>query len=670
MKKLLLGNVITVDDKNPLAFAIVVNDGIIEYVGNKEDAKKLIDRNSEIIDYGNNYIYPGFIESHCHGIFAGYRAIGQADLSPCLMDYDAYGVVIKKYIEDNPGKDYYLAAGWAEDGRLIDHTFLDNICADLPLIMNTVGGHSMLLNLKAMEKFGINEEFLNKYGKERVHVDENGKPNGYICEEAAVWLLNVLSPNVEDSKKYLLKWQDIAISKGLTAVVDAGDDLIVKEASRVYSELEKENKLKLRTYSYKIVKDNCEDPKAAIEGVLDYKKQYSNEYYNIIGAKVFLDGVAEARTSWTVDEYEDEKGYYGVSRFNDEEKLTAIFTEASKNNLSIHMHSEGDGATSFALRCIKKSQEETKDFNQRNVLAHLHFVKEEDFKNMKDTNTIAAVPPLWTPKFPSAYETEVKSFGKRADKSYPIASFVNAGATVVYHTDYPISPIIDISRSIYCGEKRAIPEPQYGGMATQRNPKEVVDRMTSLKAMTINCAYEVKQEDRLGSIEKGKIANFTVYDKNFLNDSIDDVLKSKLIATIIDGNVEYSDMPKVEEISLLKRIFSYKNIIICLFTAIGYGFGWVIPLDLGLGNVLSLLICLVVGYLFYFGTEALFRSKLFLENKSSKVLILIVVLLLYIISWIIIMKMYAFDNNSILLINFIWVTAFEIAIKIYNSKKK
>lgn len=539
MKELLLGKVITIDENNPTASAIVVNNGIIEYVGDEVEAKKLIDDNTKILDYKDDYIYPGFIESHCHGIFAGYRAVGQADLNFCGIDLDKYVDVIKKYIEDNPGKDYYIAAGWAEDGSPIDHTYLDNITNEVPLVMNTCGGHSCLLNQKGMEVFGIDEEFLKKYGPERVHVDENGKPNGYICEEPCVWLMNKLSPTFEEAKEYLLKWQDIAISKGLTVVCDAGDDLIFKDASRAYCELEKENKLKMRTYSYKIIEDNCADPKAAIEKVLDCKKQYDGEYYNIIGAKVFLDGVAEARTAWTIDEYDDEKGYYGVSRFNDEEKMTSLFSEASKNNLSVHMHSEGDGSTAFALRCIKKSQVETNDYDQRNVIAHLHYIKDEDIKNMKDTNTIAAVAPLWTPKFPGAYDAELKSFGKRADESYPIASFENNGVTIVYHTDYPISPLIDIARSIYVAEVRAIPEVQYGGMATQRNIKEAVGRMSSLKAMTINCAYEMKQENRLGSIEKGKIANFSIFDKNFLNDSLEDILKAELKATIIDGEIVY-----------------------------------------------------------------------------------------------------------------------------------
>ncbi len=541
MKKILLGNVITVEDTMMFADAIVVDDGTIEYVGNKEEALKFKDNNTEIIDYKENYIYPGFIESHCHGFFAGYRSIGQIDLSNCTGDYSTYIPVIKEHIKNNPNKDLYIAFGWNEVYGEIDHKYLDDICSDKPMILNTSGGHSCLLNIKAMEKFGINEEQVKKYGTKLVHVYEDGKPTGYICEEAAVNILSNLPVSYEDAKKYILDWQNTAISKGYVACCDAGAELMYKEANRAYHDLEKENKLKIRTYSFSIVKDNVGNPKEAIENILKIKTECDGEYFRTIGAKAFLDGVGEARTSWTVDEYTDEKDYYGVQRFNNENKMIELICEASKHNLSIHVHSEGDGATKFMLECIEKAQMVTNNLNQRNILAHLHFVKKEDFDNMAKTKSIALVAPLWTPKFPGAFEKETKVFGKeRAENAYPIKSFVDAGCIICYHSDYPISPILDVSRSFFMAEKRSLPEEKTMGLNdTQNNPKEIVSRLESLKAMTINCAYAFKQEERLGSIKEGKLANFVVLDKDLLNADAFEIIKAKTIATIIDGNVVY-----------------------------------------------------------------------------------------------------------------------------------
>ena len=78
---IILGNIITMDEKRPFAKAAVVKNGVFAYIGGAEEAKKLAGADAKVMDYGDNFIYPGFIEAHAHGVFAGYRAIGQANLA-------------------------------------------------------------------------------------------------------------------------------------------------------------------------------------------------------------------------------------------------------------------------------------------------------------------------------------------------------------------------------------------------------------------------------------------------------------------------------------------------------------------------------------------------------------------------------------------------------------
>lgn len=541
-KKLILGNVITMDETNPFAEAVLIDNNVIEFVGSKKQAQSMCDDSTVILDYGNKYIYPGFLESHTHGIFAGYRSVGQANLSTILpVDYDKYREVIKKFIADNPNKEIYVAAGWGEDGTPIDHTYLDEICSDKPLILNTAGGHACLLNKEAMKWRGIDKSAVEKYGTALVHVDSNGNPNGYICEEPAIKLLADLPMTLEDAKNYILDWQQFIFSKGFTGVTDAGADLFFKQAHEAYSQLEKENKLRLRTYSYAMCKENPEDPKAEVEKIVLDKEKYDSDHYKIIGVKAFLDGVVESHTGWLSEDYKDQPGYHGNERFNDPEKMVELITEASKHKLSVHVHSEGDGAVHFMLNCIEESQKKTNDLDQRNVLAHLHFVLPEDIKRMASTKSIAVVPPTWTPMLPSVYDADVKYAGEeKAYNGYPINSFVKAGAKIAFHSDYPVSVPIDIARNIYTAVYRAVPEEQFGGMSTQRNVTETIDRMESLKAMTINVAYQWKQEDVLGSLEKGKYADITVFDCNFLKDDLLKIVYESPYATIVNGEVVYT----------------------------------------------------------------------------------------------------------------------------------
>ncbi|MDY6290614.1 MAG: amidohydrolase [Succiniclasticum sp.] len=539
--KIILGNFITMDEKRPFAKAALVKDGVFAYIGSAEEAKKLAGADAQVLDYGDNFIYPGFLESHCHGHLAGLRFIGQADLTQTgLTDYAKYREIIKAFIAKNPQRNFYIASGWVENEEYVSKAYLDEICADKPLLLHTGGGHSMLLNTKALEWAGIDAAYAKAYGYDQVHVDANGEPDGYICETPVFELVPNLPATIEDIKEYLLAWQDFALKSGFTAVCDAGAELIHRDCPKAYHELEKEGKLKLRTYAYMYVLDNIESPRAEIARIAAERATLSGEYFHILGAKAFLDGVTEAHTGWQNQDYADEPGYHGLERFNDHDKMVELITEANKEGMAVHVHSEGGGATHFMLGCIEDAEKITGNMDQRNVLAHLHFVTEEDIRRMAATRSIPAVPPLWTPNVPGLYEQEVSYVGAElAENSYPIKSFYDAGANVVFHSDYPVSPMMNVKYSIYMAETRKFPKEVLDGADKAHNVKEAINREQALRAMTINVAYQWRQEHRMGSIEFGKLANMTVFDCDFLHDDLEKIAQANIIATIVDGEEVY-----------------------------------------------------------------------------------------------------------------------------------
>ena len=540
-QSIILGNIITMDEKRPFAKAALVKNGVFAYIGSAEEAKKLAGADAQVLDYGENYIYPGFMESHCHSYLAGDRAIGQANLAQVgLTDYSKYREIIKEFIQKNPQREFYLASGWVENDEYVSRAYLDEICADKPLFMQTGGGHSMLLNTKALEWAGIDAAYAKKMGYELVHVDENGEPDGYICEAPVFEVYPKLPTTLENAKDYLLAWQDIAIANGYTSVADAGVEVTNPIATRAFYELEQEGKLKLRTFAYLMCPDNPDNPKAEVARIAADRAKYSGEYFHVVGIKTFLDGVTEAHTGWQNQDYADQPGYHGVERFNDHDKMVQLIVEADKEGMSVHVHSEGGGATHFMLGCIEDAEKITGDMDQRNVLAHLHFVTEEDIRRMAATGSVPAVPPLWTAKIPGFYDIEVKYVGEElASQSYPIKSFFDAGACPVFHSDYPVSPSFSIPISVFMAETRSLPKGLFDGVDTRHNVKEAITREQSLRALTINVAYAWHQEHRLGSIEFGKIANMTVYDCDFLHDDIEKVAQSNIVATIVDGEEVY-----------------------------------------------------------------------------------------------------------------------------------
>ena len=535
---IILGNIITVDEKRPFAKAALVKDGVFAYIGSAEEAKRLAAADAQVLDYGDNFVYPGFLESHCHGHLAGYRFIGQANLAKLGIEtnYPKYREIIKEFIAQNPKRELYVAAGWVENDEYVTKAYLDEICPDKPLLMQTASGHAMLLNTKALEWAGFDAAYAKKMGYDLVHVDKNGDPDGYICEGPVFEIVPKLPATVDDIKEYLLAWQDFAFKTGFTAVGDAGAEIVHRDAPKAYHELEEEGRLKLRTYAYMYVTDNIADPKAEIARIAAQRAELSGEYFHIVGAKAFLDGVTEAHTAWQNQDYLDTPGYHGVERFNDHDKMVQLIVEADKEGMAVHVHSEGGGATHFMLGCIEDAEKITGDMDQRNVLAHLHFVTDEDVRRMAATGSVPAVPPMWTAKVPANFEQEASYVGEElTNQAYPIKSFYDAGANVVFHSDYPVSPMFDIKLSFYTAETRSYPKELFGGMASPRNTKEAVTREQSLRAMTINVARQFHQEHRLGSIEFGKIANMTVYDCDFLHDDIEKIAQANIVATIVDG---------------------------------------------------------------------------------------------------------------------------------------
>ena len=176
---IILGNIITMDEKRPFAKAALVKNGVFAYIGDEEEVKELAGKDAQVLDYGDNYIYPGFIEAHAHGVFAGYRAIGQANLAQVGLkaDYAKYREIIKEFIVRNPQRQIYMAAGWIPNDEPVTKAYLDEICPDKPFIMNSADAHSCLLNTKALEWAGIDGAYAKKIGYDMVHVDANGEPD-------------------------------------------------------------------------------------------------------------------------------------------------------------------------------------------------------------------------------------------------------------------------------------------------------------------------------------------------------------------------------------------------------------------------------------------------------------------------------------------------------------
>ena len=218
---LVLGNVITMDEHKPHAEAVAIKGDKILYVGAAEVARKLCDENTEVYDYGKNSVYPGFLEAHCHPGGAGAKMALIASLDP-NASLEECVKTMKDYMDANPDKNMYQGMGFEEHDVKPRADMLDAICPDKIMMCTDSGGHSMWLNTKAMEHFGINKEAVEKWGTDCVRVDENGNPTGYISEGPVFHVRANNAITMDEFKDAFLHWQNYALSMGYTGVYDAG----------------------------------------------------------------------------------------------------------------------------------------------------------------------------------------------------------------------------------------------------------------------------------------------------------------------------------------------------------------------------------------------------------------------------------------------------------------
>ena len=347
--QLVLGNIVTLDPRNPVMQALTVKDGLVQYVGTEKMARALCDEHTEVLDYSGKFVYPGMIEAHCHGSLAGPRLTFFANLTAGKTMRE-YLDLLKAYMDAHPDNEFYYGAGWTERECPPTAAMLDAICPNKPVALNSVDGHSIWFNTAGMKKFGINADAVKDWGTEIIRVDENGNPTGYISEGPVNHITRQMNSfTMEEFKKAFLVWQEFALSLGITAYYEAG---LTEQMLKVYLALIDEGKLKLRVYAGWVMDERSEDYIADARKAKEMADKYNCEYLQIIGVKIFMDGVVEAHTAWTVDDYADRPGYTGVKRFCDHDRVAALYKECAQLGLNVHAHTIGDGAVKFALDCM------------------------------------------------------------------------------------------------------------------------------------------------------------------------------------------------------------------------------------------------------------------------------------------------------------------------------
>ena len=543
--KVIFGNIYTVDRKQPRAKAAAVADGKFVFVGDEDGAKSYIGEGTEVRRFEDGIILPGFGEGHGHITPGGTETLFTVHLNQ-TGTLEEHLKVIKEFVERNPELDVIQGAGFVPtpdmgpNGPTAD--LLEGL-TDKPVVLADIGHHSYWVNHAAMNRLGINKDTPD-VSDGIITRDKDGSPTGYFREGAMDLLKPLTVFSVEQYKEAVLHYQNEYLANGETLALDPIINWdSTDHAALAYHELDAEGKLKMHIFAaYQVFQAENHDPMAEIEHAAELRKKTKGPMFDLSNIKVQLDGTMPGTPSTAflkepyTDPWSKEHQHRGQLRF-DLETLTNVFRRSHELGFTVHAHAIGDGALAMALDAAEKALEQTGPHDFRDAVTHLQVVDRADIPRMAKLGITAVTDPHWFDMEPAYFGMMAAVLGEeRAEHQLPMKSFFDAGVVVTSASDYPVTdpayPLIGMQKGVL----RQLP----GRPDTLHDPAERVTIEQMIEATTLNEAYQLLCDDRLGSITAGKEADLVVLGADITACDPEHIQDAPVLGTMTGGEWVYT----------------------------------------------------------------------------------------------------------------------------------
>ena len=527
---LTLGRVWTGDPDRPWAEAVASRAGQVVAIGSRAEVLKTGGPNARVIDHPGAFGMPGLIDAHVH-----LSALGEG-----LEEVDLRGVSsleevarrVKAKAKETPGKTWIIGHSWDQTlwpgGAFPTADVLDAVAADRPVYLRRIDGHAGWANSEAMRRAQVRRETLTP-AHGQILRDKTGLPTGVFID-GATGLIEAAIPAVTraDHVRRLLAAQALVLKAGLTGVHDAG---ISPTETEAYRELDREGKLRLRVYAMAVLPLNAEvafvskSPPFARPG----------ERFTLRAVKVFMDGALGSRGGLLFEPYSDEPGNSGLQLINPK-TLEAVTTEALRHGWQVCTHAIGDRANALVLDAYAAARQAVptaKDPRLR--IEHAQVVRIEDLARFKALGVIASMQPSHVSD-DLRWADERLGPGRVAG-AYAWRGFLDAGVPLAFGSDFPVAevdPFYGLHAALTRQDRDGLPD---GGW----HPEQRLTLDEALHAFTSGSAFARFAEDRLGVLKEGMRADLTVIDRDPFRIAPADLLKVRVVLTVIDGEVVAGD---------------------------------------------------------------------------------------------------------------------------------
>ena len=497
---------------------VVDDDGRVKQLLDRRD-KRPRDVDFQFDGKGQTLI-PGFFDAHGHVMGMGFGAL-TLDLSGTRSLAEALAK-IEQYAADNPGRQWIIGNGWNQEswglGRFPTAAELDAIVPDRPVFLSRVDGHAAWVNGSAMKAAGILAGTKSPSGGTIEKV--GGKPSG-IFVDAAMDLFSqaIPAPRPVESDLALGKAQEILLANGVTSIADMGTTMQDWQSFRRAGDA---GQLKIRIISYAAGIDNM----IAIGGPGPSPWLY-DDHLRLAGVKLYIDGALGSRGALLKQPYADKPGETGLAMVTSAQ-LKNKMSRAAMDGFQTAVHAIGDKANDEILSAIEELRYTYKG-DRRWRVEHAQIVDPADIKRFVATGTIASMQPVHQTS--DRLMAEARLGPDRLAGAYAWKSLLDSGAKLAFGTDVPVEssdPFAGLAAAMTREDAAGQP---FGGWM----PSERLNREQAWHAYTNGAAYAAFAEDRLGSLEPGKRADFLIVDRDIMLATPAQIRNLQVLQTWIAG---------------------------------------------------------------------------------------------------------------------------------------
>jgi predicted amidohydrolase YtcJ len=526
------GTIYTGNHAQPTAEAVLVVGSRIAYVGDEAGARLRLPDAAKVVDLAGRTMLPGLTDSHAHLADIGDRELG----------FDLTGVesvaAMKRRLAERAAADaspWIVGANWIESkwkpAVFPSRADLDTVVSDRPVVLSRVDGHAVVVNSKALEVAGITRATPDPPGGQILRDPKSGDATGMLVDNAMDLVWKLVPPITDEALARNLEAGAAAyVRLGWTGMQYAGTTWReVEQLCRLYGS----GRMKLRVYV--AIRGPGEDAEKLLATGQGYKS--CDPRLTVRAIKLFMDGALGSRGAALEAPYSDAPDSHGLY-VTPPEEILRISTAALKRGIQVETHAIGDRGNRVVLDQYEKAfaavpAADRPVADPRFRIEHAQVVAAADMPRFAKLGVIASMQTSHA--ISDMLFAPARLGPDRIAGAYAWRSMLNAGARLAGGTDAPVEagdPRVEFYAAVARRTLEGFAGPDWG--LDQRLTRE-----EALALLTSGSAYAAFEEKERGSIEPGKLADFSVFSADWMKVPEADIPRSQAVMTVIGGEIAW-----------------------------------------------------------------------------------------------------------------------------------